>query len=103
MRIGSLTGILNNTLKGLKTRPIAALPGFKKHPYPAFSFQARYRANWAAHTKMSIDKKAHAFTREAFEDVMRQRFFYTQAFEIYGGPSTWAFTSYAVADSIYDT
>jgi glycyl-tRNA synthetase (class II) len=39
---------------------------------------------------MSVDKKAHAFTREAFEDVMRQRFFYTQAFEIYGGPSAWA-------------
>lgn len=34
---------------------------------------------------MSINKTAHPFTREAFEDVMKQRFFYTQAFEIYGG------------------
>jgi len=34
---------------------------------------------------MSVNKTAHAFTREAFEDVMKQRFFYTQAFEIYGG------------------
>lgn len=33
-----------------------------------------------------LNKTAHPFTREAFEDVMRQRFFYTPAFEIYGGP-----------------
>lgn len=32
-----------------------------------------------------VDKKAHPFTRENFEDLMRQRFFYTQSFEIYGG------------------
>jgi glycyl-tRNA synthetase (class II) len=36
---------------------------------------------------MAVDKKAHAFTREAFEELMRSRFFYTQSFEIYGGKS----------------
>ncbi|KAK9900813.1 glycyl-tRNA synthetase [Cystobasidium minutum MCA 4210] len=34
---------------------------------------------------MAVDKKAHPFTRESFEELMRSRFFYTQSFEIYGG------------------
>lgn len=32
-----------------------------------------------------VNKTAHAFTREAFDELMKQRFFFTQAFEIYGG------------------
>ena len=34
---------------------------------------------------MSVDKTAHQFTRDAFDELIRQRFFYIQSFEIYGG------------------
>lgn len=37
---------------------------------------------------MAVVKDAHPFTRDAFEEMIRSRFFYTQSFEIYGGVST---------------
>lgn len=40
-----------------------------------------------ASTTSTVNKTAHAFTREAFDELMKQRFFFTQAFEIYGGKS----------------
>ncbi|PWN43338.1 glycyl-tRNA synthetase [Ceraceosorus guamensis] len=33
----------------------------------------------------NVDRSAHAFSRPALEGLMTKRFFYTQAFEIYGG------------------
>jgi glycyl-tRNA synthetase len=35
----------------------------------------------------NVNKTAHPFTRDAFDELMKQRFFFTQAFEIYGGES----------------
>ena len=34
---------------------------------------------------VALNKTAHQFARDTFEELMRSRFFYTQAFEIYGG------------------
>ena len=58
---------------------------FTKSPNPAAGLQRAIVADMAATHPPILNKKAHPFTREAFEDVMRQRFFYCQAFEIYGG------------------
>lgn len=42
-------------------------------------------ASTSAPTK--VNKSVHPFTRPALEDVITRRFFYCQAFEIYGGKS----------------
>ena len=39
----------------------------------------------ASTATVALNKTAHPFTRDTFEELMRSRFFYTQAFEIYGG------------------
>lgn len=80
LRRATVSLIAHSTSAPLKTAPVP-------HLLPsAFDSPSIHQPRRLRHTaEMQVNKTAHPFCRAQLESLMTKRFFYNQAFEIYGG------------------